>query len=104
MHSMIRRTVGSPSTLNHVFKSSSAAQFRNVLEWSYPRYRSQVFFCGLAPKYSSHLAKWLLFPFDSPSDALGWVSALGDFKHDEIKRYNQFVVSVEGLGKNYDKI
>lgn len=46
----------------------------------------------------------MLFPFDSPSEALGWVSVMGDFKHDEIRQYNQFVISVEGLGESFDEI
>ncbi|WP_123580076.1 hypothetical protein [Phaeobacter piscinae] len=104
IHAVIRRTGGSPSAVSQVFKSTTETTFQRVLEWSFPRYKSKIFFCGLAPELPSQLAKWMIFPFDSPSEALAWLSAMSGFKKEEIRQYNIFIDAVEKLGDRYEEI
>jgi len=103
-HTAVRQSNGSPNIVNDIFKSASWNQFQEVLKWSYPRYKNGSFFCGFAPNSSSQLAKWIHFPFESPSEALKWIAATSNFKSEDVAKYNSFVLQVESFGNNFSDI
>lgn len=100
----IRQSNGAATTLSEIFKNTSCTQFQEVLKWSYPRYKTRIFFSGFAPNSSSQLAQWNYFPFESPTEAFKWISAVTNFKSEEVEKYNDFVLQVENFGSNFGDI
>lgn len=100
----VRQQSGSPQALYDAFRAANWGRFQNILEWSYPRYRTAKFFCGLNTKNTFQLAKWIYLPLESPSESLRWAAAMATFKADEIKKFNQFVVQSENNRGNFRQI
>lgn len=100
----VRQHRGSSQALYEAFRAANRDRFQNVLNWSYPRYRTARFFCGLCTKNTFQMAKWIYFPLESPSESLRWAAAITTFKAEEIAKYNQFVVQAENNKGNFRQI
>ena len=90
--------------MHDAFRAANWNRFQNVLKWSYPRYRTANFFCGLSTQNNFQLAKWIYILHESPSESLRWTAAMATFKADEVEKFNQFVVQAENDRGNFRQI